>query len=104
MEEQGWLDFDDLLIRALCLLREECPAARRFCSHFRYLLVDEFQDISPLQYDLIQEWIRGGRELFVIGDPDQAIYGFRGSDAECFKRLLKDMPETRVITLSLIHI
>lgn len=99
MEEQGWLDFDDLLIRALCLLREECPAARRFCSHFRYLLVDEFQDISPLQYDLIQEWIRGGRELFVIGDPDQAIYGFRGSDAECFKRLLKDIPETRVITL-----
>lgn len=99
MEAQGWLDFDDLLIRALRLLRENCPAARRFCSHFRYLLVDEFQDISPLQYALIREWNREGRELFVIGDPDQAIYGFRGSDAECFRRMQSDIPETRIITL-----
>lgn len=99
MKEQGWMDFDDLLIRSLRLLREDCPAARRFCSHFSYLLVDEFQDISPLQYALIREWNRDGRELFVIGDPDQAIYGFRGSDAECFKRLRKDIPETRTITL-----
>ena len=97
MEKQGWLDFDDLLIKALRLLRENCPAARRFCTHFRYLLVDEFQDISPLQYGLIREWNREGRELFVIGDPDQAIYGFRGADAECFKRLIKDMPEVREI-------
>ena len=97
MEKQGWLDFDDLLIKVLRLLRENCPAARRFCTHFRYLLVDEFQDISPLQYALIREWARDGRELFVIGDPDQAIYGFRGADAECFKRLIKDMPETREV-------
>ena len=99
MEAQGWLDFDDLLIRTVSLLRENCPAIRRFCSHFRYLLVDEFQDISPLQYALIWEWNKEGRELFVIGDPDQAIYGFRGSDAECFKRLLQDIPETKVIAL-----
>lgn len=99
MEAQGWLDFDDLLIRTVSLLRENCPAIRRFCSHFRYLLVDEFQDISPLQYALIREWNKEGRELFVIGDPDQAIYGFRGSDAECFKRLLQDIPETKVIAL-----
>ena len=99
MEAQGWLDFDDLLIRTVSLLRENCPAIRRFCSHFRYLLVDEFQDISPLQYALIREWNKEGRELFVIGDPDQAIYGFRGSDAECFKQLLQDIPETKVIAL-----
>lgn len=99
MEAQGWLDFDDLLIRTVSLLRENCPAIRRFCSHFRYLLVDEFQDISPLQYALIREWNKEGRELFVIGDPDQAIYGFRGSDAECFKRLLQDISETKVIAL-----
>lgn len=99
MEAQGWLDFDDLLIRTVSLLRENCPAICRFCSHFRYLLVDEFQDISPLQYALIREWNKEGRELFVIGDPDQAIYGFRGSDAECFKRLLQDIPETKVIAL-----
>ncbi len=99
MEEQGWMDFDDLLIRALSLLREDRPAVRRFCSHFSYLLVDEFQDISPLQYALIREWNRDGRELFVIGDPDQAIYGFRGSDAECFAQFLRDIPETKVIAL-----
>lgn len=71
------LDFDDLLIRACRMAREKPPA-------FPYLLVDEFQDISPLQYRLIQAWSRGGREVFIIGDPNQAIYGFRGADPESF--------------------
>lgn len=48
---------------------------------FSHLLVDEFQDINDLQYRLIRAWSRGGESLFVIGDPDQAIYGFRGADA-----------------------
>lgn len=71
------LDFDDLLIQALQMAEEEQIA-------FPYLLVDEFQDISPLQYRLIQAWGKEGREIFIIGDPDQAIYGFRGADTESF--------------------
>ncbi len=81
------LDFDDLLLKALSLSADrEDAGVCRFLKGFHYLLVDEFQDTSPLQYRLIEEWSRGGRELFAIGDPDQAIYGFRGADAESFLR------------------
>ena len=72
----------------------------RELSNFHYLLVDEFQDISPIQYRLIQLWSQSGRELFVIGDPDQSIYGFRGSDAACFASLQKDYPHAEVIRLT----
>ena len=99
LKELGLFDFDDLLIEALCLLLEDNEEARSFCSRFSYLLVDEFQDISPLQYELICQWNRYGKELFVIGDPDQSIYGFRGSDSACFSRFLKDAPEAEVISL-----
>ncbi len=85
------MDFDDLLIRAL-------KGAEEGGEVFPYLLVDEFQDISPLQYRLIQAWSRGGREIFIIGDPDQAIYGFRGADAACFRRFCRE-EETQIIHL-----
>lgn len=62
-------------------------------------MVDEFQDINPLQYRLARAWNREGRSLFVIGDPDQSIYGFRGSDSACFCRLREDDPHTEVIRL-----
>lgn len=98
LKEQQVLDFDDLLMETLRLLeKEEKNQIRR--QHFSYLLVDEFQDISPVQYRLINAWNKGGKELFVIGDPDQAIYGFRGSDAKCFERLAADRPELRMIRL-----
>lgn len=92
------LDFDDLLIETLRLLEtEEKNQIRR--QRFAYLLVDEYQDINPVQYRLIQAWNKGGRELFVIGDPDQAVYGFRGSDPACFERLMADMPKLQTIRL-----
>lgn len=89
----GAMDFDDLILRALTDAEsgDQPP-------HFSHLLVDEFQDINPVQYRLIQAWSRGG-QLFAIGDPDQSIYGFRGADARCFDRLSADRPDTRRITL-----
>lgn len=94
LREMQALDFDDLLLEAL-RIAEETEAD---CC-FSFLLVDEFQDISPVQYRLIQAWNKDGRELFVIGDPDQAIYGFRGADSGCFERLMKEFPETKKIAL-----
>ena len=73
-------DFDDLLLRAVSLARSD-EQNEEYKKRFTYLLVDEFQDVNPVQYNLMLEWTKGGRELFVIGDPDQAIYGFRGSDS-----------------------
>lgn len=98
LKEWHALDFDDILLEALHAAQEEAgkPAG---IGPFSYLLVDEFQDINPLQYQLIKAWNQGGRELFVIGDQDQAIYGFRGADAGCFQRLTEDFPQVCQITL-----
>ncbi len=87
----GALDFDDLLTEALRL----DTAGRK---QFRYLLVDEFQDVGDTQYDLVRAWNAGG-SLFVIGDPDQSIYGFRGASGRCFARLGENMPGLRTIRL-----
>ncbi|MBC8570873.1 UvrD-helicase domain-containing protein [Zongyangia hominis] len=92
--QAGALDFDDLLIQAL-----EQKLPQKKAKAFSYLLVDEFQDVSPLQYELVRAWNAGGKSLFVIGDPDQSIYGFRGADARCFARLADDMPGLRTIHL-----
>lgn len=100
LRERNAMDFDDLLTEALRIAREEADGgAKDGAGQFSYLLVDEFQDISPLQYELIKAWNHNGKELFVIGDPDQAIYGFRGADAGCFDRLLGEFPQSVRITL-----
>ena len=91
------LDYDDLLLETLRLFRENPGAEAE--KQFQYLLVDEFQDINPVQYELLKAWNRNGRELFVIGDPDQSIYGFRGSDAGCFSRLEADYPQIHTVRL-----
>lgn len=89
LEEYGVLDYDDLILQTLALF-EQGAFTEQECEPFRRLLVDEFQDINPVQYRLMQAWNRDGDELFVIGDPDQAIYGFRGSDPLCFETLARD--------------
>ena len=101
LRKWGALDFDDLLLEALEMARGNAGNGGQSAdlSPFSYLLVDEFQDINPLQYQLIKAWNQGGRELFVIGDQDQAIYGFRGADAGCFQRLMEDFPEACQIVL-----
>lgn len=100
LKEWGALDFDDILLEAMKLAQTEAPGREgRGAGAFSYLLVDEFQDINPLQYQLIQAWNKGGRELFVIGDPDQAIYGFRGADAGGFQRLAEEYPQACQVVL-----
>ena len=91
--EMGMCDFDDLLLMAL----EKGPG-KTAC--FEHLLVDEFQDINPTQYQLVRQWHQAGKSLFVIGDPDQAIYGFRGADARCFELLAQEYPGLRRIVLT----
>ena len=89
-QEMRLLDFDDLLLETLRLLEGGASAGKQFTC----LLIDEFQDIDSLQYRLVRAWDREARELFVIGDPNQSIYGFRGADAGCFERLRADVEET----------
>lgn len=92
LAERNVCDFDDLLLHAIAA---ELPSK----NSFFYLLVDEFQDINPLQYRLIQRWAQDSKSLFVIGDPDQSIYGFRGADSHCFENMQTDWPELQIIRL-----
>ena len=92
LKEMQTLDFDDLLTEALKQNQGDYKG-------FTHLLVDEFQDINEAQYALIRNWSQNGKSLFVIGDPDQSIYGFRGTSGRCFERLFEDEPDTRKILL-----
>lgn len=101
LKEWNALDFDDLLLEALHMAQDTADNGKKGADAgpFSYLMVDEFQDINPLQYQLMHAWNKNGKELFVIGDSDQAIYGFRGADAECFQKLKTEFPNACQITL-----
>ena len=94
LARRGAMDFDDLLLRAA--ERDLTPTQRR---RFTHLLIDEFQDSNPLQLELICRWSQKGESLFVIGDPDQSIYGFRGADSGCFEKLRQRCPALETLRL-----
>ncbi|MBA1335645.1 MAG: Endonuclease Q, cleaves 5' to damaged DNA bases / ATP-dependent DNA helicase UvrD/PcrA-like protein [Firmicutes bacterium] len=103
LERYGVMDYDDILLEVLkrfeCKDTEDIPDSSLENS-FSYLLVDEFQDINGIQYRLIKEWGRKSRSIFIIGDPDQSIYGFRGSDFRYFERFKEDFPDIRHVRLT----
>lgn len=99
LREDNLLDFDDLLTETLVYM-EEHPQEPAL-GEGGWLLVDEFQDVSLPQYRLIRQWAVRGKALFVIGDPDQCIYGFRGAVPQVFRRLKEDYPDLREIRLEL---
>ena len=92
----GARDYDDLLLDLLELLRADDAACRQAAAAQDHLLVDEFQDVNAVQYELVRRLAGSGEGLFVIGDPDQAIYGFRGADPGFFTRLGEDFPAISV--------
>jgi ATP-dependent DNA helicase Rep len=93
------VDFDDLILLPLRLLRREAEVRERWQNRLRYLLVDEYQDTNRTQYELLK-LLAGPREAFTaVGDDDQAIYGWRGADVENLRLLAQDYPRLRVIKL-----
>ncbi len=94
----GAYDFDDLLLRWADRLRGDAALSGQH-ERCRWLLVDEFQDVNAVKYRLVRALAGEGDGLFVIGDPDQAIYGFRGADAGFFHRLRTDFPAAVDVTL-----
>lgn len=93
------LDFDDLLMLAVKLLRTSPDAAQRWRGRFPYILVDEYQDINAAQYALLRELAEPLRNVFAIGDADQAIYAFRGANVLNFLNFERDFPSARIIAL-----
>lgn len=96
---QGVVDFDDLLVKVRDLLEQDEAARSRLQQQYRYILVDEFQDTNMLQYALLQ-LLRGTNNVFVIGDPNQSIYGFRGASSSIFEQFKQDFASHAAITLT----
>jgi ATP-dependent DNA helicase UvrD/PcrA len=93
------LDFDDLLLRAVDLLRENAAVRAAWNSRFQYLMVDEFQDTNATQEELVRLLAGPRKNICVVGDEDQSIYGWRGARAGNLKRFTEDFPGAKIIRL-----
>ncbi len=98
LQENGYLDFDDMITKCRRFLLSDPVSLRLWRSRFRAILVDEFQDINPEQYEILK-LLSGGRGLFVVGDDDQSIYGFRGSSPSIMQQFMHDFPSASRVFL-----
>ena len=99
-KKRGKLDFEDLLLEVLRILMEKGDLAKAWQSRFSHILVDEFQDLSLVQYEIIKALAKSPNALFVVGDEDQSIYGFRGASPGILLSFTKDYPNCERIFLS----
>ena len=95
------IDFDDMLVLCYELFQSRPDVLAQWQKKFRYILIDEFQDINRIQYDVIRMLAQPENNLFVVGDDDQAIYGFRGADSELMLGFGKDFPDAKQILLGM---
>lgn len=93
------VDFDDLLLWTAVLLDEQPDVREKYASRFHHVLVDEFQDTNFAQYMLIKHLSSMHRNIFCVGDVDQAVYRWRGADYRNVQRFEQDFPDTQVILL-----
>ena len=98
LEKYGLWDFDDLILEAAALL-QKAEIGKAFRARMSEVLVDEFQDVSPAQYSLLRLMARPDGNITVIGDANQAIYGFRGASPEFMQRFVADFNDVEEITL-----
>lgn len=93
------VDFAELLLRAFELLKNNEPLREQYQRKLQHILVDEFQDTNAIQYDLIRLLAAKNRQVFIVGDDDQSIYGWRGARVENIMQFERDFPGTRVFRL-----
>ena len=95
------IDFDDMLVLCYQLFTSRPDLLKLWQEKFQYVLIDEFQDINQVQYDVIKMLAAPQNNLFVVGDDDQSIYGFRGADAKLMFQFQKDYPDAKQILLDI---
>ncbi len=99
LQKNRLLDFDDLIVRPITLFETYPDVLKTYQQRFRWISVDEYQDINLAQYRLLRLLTSPETNLCVIGDPDQAIYGFRGAKREYFLRFQQDFPQAKIMQL-----
>lgn len=99
LREFKQMDFDDILCHCHELLITQPDILARWQKQFAYILIDEFQDISPKQYEIVRLLAAPEDNLFIVGDDDQSIYGFRGASPDIMRDFMKDYPEAHRIFL-----
>src|ERR1043166_3092503 len=99
LHKNNALDFDDLLIKTVRLLRDVPEVRERYNDRFRYLLVDEYQDTNQLQFGLIRLLTEKQQNICVVGDPDQSIYRWRGADITNILKFEEHFPSAKTIRL-----
>ena len=99
-KEMFALDFDDLILKTVQLFENHSDVLEKWQRRFEYVLVDEFQDIDNLQYKLIRFLTGKNASLYVVGDPDQTIYTWRGANVDIIMNFERDFPNTKTIMLN----
>ncbi len=98
-DQAGALDFDDLLLEAVRLLRDHAPTREKWRTHFKYILIDEYQDTNAAQYAIVKYLVNEDKNICVVGDDWQSIYSWRGADYTNILNFERDFPGTTVIKL-----
>ncbi len=97
LKESGYMDYDDILLFAYRLLKENEMVGQQFSQLFQHVIVDEFQDLNRVQFEIIKLLLRSGAHLFATGDDDQSIYEWRGSNPDLVRNFQMFFPEDSVI-------
>src|SRR6059058_4763216 len=98
-QRDGVLDFEDLLLVTAYALEEHPAVAREVRGQYRHFVVDEYQDVNPLQQRLLDAWLGGRAEICVVGDPNQTIYSFTGADPDYLLGFADRYPDAAVVKL-----
>lgn len=98
-KKAGALDFDDLLLEAVCLFKENAEVRERWQRRFKHILVDEYQDTNAVQYQLVKLLVNESKNICVVGDDWQSIYSWRGADFTNILNFERDFPGAKVIKL-----
>ncbi len=99
LNRDNLLDFDDLILYALRILEGYPEVLEKYQNIYRYILVDEFQDTSNIQYDFVNILAKKNRNIFIVGDEDQSIYSFRGANIKNIRKFMNDYPEYKKYVL-----
>lgn len=101
LRQANLIDFDDMLVMCHELFTQRPDILSAWQNKYRYILIDEFQDINRVQYDIVRMLAKPEDNLFIVGDDDQSVYRFRGAKPEIMLGFTKDYPQTRTVLLGI---